>query len=121
MDLSYGSEYEAFRQDARRFIETHAQLAPKGLEPDREKTPVWQKLLIENGYAARAVPKEYGGHGAAGPICDPEGEGAANFKPEEVRAPPDPARGNSRIARRPRADDPSQWSPDRSETRRPWP
>ena len=64
MDLSYGSGYETFRQETRRFLEAHAHLAPKGLEPDREKTPAWQKLLIENGYAARDIPKKYGGYGA---------------------------------------------------------
>ena len=25
---------------------------------------MWQRLLIENGYAARTIPKEYGGYGA---------------------------------------------------------
>ena len=37
MDLSYGSPYEDFRQETRRFIEAHAHLAPKGVELDREK------------------------------------------------------------------------------------
>jgi len=64
MDLSYGSEYETFRLETRRFVEAHAHLAPRGLETDREKMRAWQKLLIENGYAARAIPKKYGGHGA---------------------------------------------------------
>ncbi len=70
MDLSYGSGYETFRQETRRFLEAHAHLAPKGLEPDREKTPAWQKLLIENGYAARAIPREYGGHGAQADLLE---------------------------------------------------
>jgi alkylation response protein AidB-like acyl-CoA dehydrogenase len=64
MDLSYGRQYEAFRQDTRRFIEAHAHLAPKGLGLDREKRRAWQKLLIDNGYVARAIPKKYGGYGA---------------------------------------------------------
>ena len=63
MDLSYGPQYEAFRQQTRRFIETHADLAPKRVLLDREKTRVWQELLIDNGYLARAVPKKYGGYG----------------------------------------------------------
>lgn len=63
MDLSYGSQYEAFRLDTRRFIETNAHLAPEGLEPDREKRRTWQELLIDNGLVARAIPKKYGGYG----------------------------------------------------------
>jgi alkylation response protein AidB-like acyl-CoA dehydrogenase len=65
MDLSYGSHYEAFREETRTFIEQHAHLAPRGdLRLDREKTGVWQKLLIEHGYMARSIPKQYGGYGA---------------------------------------------------------
>jgi alkylation response protein AidB-like acyl-CoA dehydrogenase len=63
MDLSYGSQYEAFRQETRRFIETNAQLAPKGVELDRDNRRAWQGLLIENGLVARAIPKKYGGYG----------------------------------------------------------
>ena len=64
MELSYGAEYEAFRQETRRFIEASAHLAPTGRDPDREKTRAWQERLINNGYAARSIPKEYGGYGA---------------------------------------------------------
>ncbi len=64
MDLSYGSQYEAFRQEARRFIEASAHLAPKGPKLDRQRMRAWQKLLIDNGYVARAIPKKYGGYGA---------------------------------------------------------
>jgi alkylation response protein AidB-like acyl-CoA dehydrogenase len=64
MDLSYGDEYAAFRQETRRFIETHAQLAPKERFDDLKQTRAWQKLLIEHGYVARSVPKKYGGYGA---------------------------------------------------------
>jgi alkylation response protein AidB-like acyl-CoA dehydrogenase len=64
MDLSYGSRYEEFRREVRRFVEAHAQLAPRGFALDRERARAWQTLLIENGYAARAIPKKYGGYGA---------------------------------------------------------
>ena len=69
MDLSYGHEYEVFREQTRQFIETNRHLAPTslgldGLETERDKVIAWQKLLIENGYVARAVPREYGGYGA---------------------------------------------------------
>jgi alkylation response protein AidB-like acyl-CoA dehydrogenase len=63
VDLTYGSRYEEFRLEVRRFLEAHAQRAPKGPDFDREKARAWQTLLIENGYAARAVPKKYGGYG----------------------------------------------------------
>ncbi|HEX5447096.1 MAG TPA: acyl-CoA dehydrogenase family protein [Pirellulales bacterium] len=64
MDLSYGGQYEAFRGELRAFLHAHAHLAPEGMTFDREKMRVWQKLLIEHGYAARAIPRKYGGHGA---------------------------------------------------------
>jgi alkylation response protein AidB-like acyl-CoA dehydrogenase len=64
MDLSYGSQYDAFRRQTRQFIESHRHLAPQELRFDRQKTPPWQKLLIENGYVARSIPKKYGGYGA---------------------------------------------------------
>jgi alkylation response protein AidB-like acyl-CoA dehydrogenase len=66
MDLSYGPEYEAFREEVRTFIETNRDRAPRpraGLRAP--ETQAWQKLLIEHGYAARTIPKEYGGYGAA--------------------------------------------------------
>jgi alkylation response protein AidB-like acyl-CoA dehydrogenase len=64
MDLSYGSQYSAFRRQTRRFLEANAHRAPRGRGLDREKMRAWQQLLIENGYVARAVPKKYGGYGA---------------------------------------------------------
>ncbi len=63
MDLSYGPEYNAFRQECREWIENNKHLAPK-LGSAREDVIAWQKLLIENGYTARTIPKEYGGYGA---------------------------------------------------------
>ena len=62
MDLSYGPEYDDFRAEVRLFIETHRDRAPRpGADKDAPKR--WQKLLIEHGYTARTIPKEYGGHG----------------------------------------------------------
>jgi alkylation response protein AidB-like acyl-CoA dehydrogenase len=68
MDLSYGSEYESFRSEIREFLEKHSDAAPRGPQafsarPD-EKMRDWQRLLIERGYAARTIPREYGGYGA---------------------------------------------------------
>ena len=65
MDLAYGAEYEVFRGEVRNFLETHGQHAPKGGNPPRPAVIEWQKRLIGNGYAARTIPKEYGGYGAA--------------------------------------------------------
>ena len=62
MDLSFGGEYEAFRQEVRQFIASNRDKAPTGGRS--EKSKAWQKLLIENGYTARTIPKQYGGYGA---------------------------------------------------------
>jgi alkylation response protein AidB-like acyl-CoA dehydrogenase len=69
VDLSYSAEYEAFRGEVRAFLAENAERAPKfGLLLDagrsNEEVLAWQKLLIENGYAARNIPREYGGYGA---------------------------------------------------------
>ena len=37
---------------------------PAAGELRREQVLAWQRLLIEHGYAARAIPREYGGFGA---------------------------------------------------------
>jgi alkylation response protein AidB-like acyl-CoA dehydrogenase len=62
MDLSYSPEYEAFRDEVRAFAAMYRDRAPRGgMGADMRE---WQKLLIEHGYAARTIPKEYGGYGA---------------------------------------------------------
>jgi len=70
MDLSYGPEYEAFRQEVRDFIDTHKDQAPRGAGLRDPATREWQKLLIEHGYAARTIPQEYGGYGAVPDILE---------------------------------------------------
>jgi alkylation response protein AidB-like acyl-CoA dehydrogenase len=62
MDLSYPPEYEAFREEVRSFCRVHGARAPKSYFS--EEARAWQLLLIEHGYAARTIPKEYGGYGA---------------------------------------------------------
>ena len=69
MDLSYGPEYEAFRATLRAFLEANRARAPRGGlgaagGSDDPTLREWQKLLIEHGYAARTIPKQYGGYGA---------------------------------------------------------
>ena len=66
MDLNFTQEYVDFRAELRDFLEAHKDAAPSA--GDRsvrgKKRLAWQKILLENGYAARTHPKEYGGYGA---------------------------------------------------------
>ena len=69
MDLRYGPEYEEFRTEVRRFLEAHRDDAPhagigRGANVSRERIIAWQRTLIEHGYAARTIPRAYGGYGA---------------------------------------------------------
>ncbi|HYB98579.1 MAG TPA: acyl-CoA dehydrogenase family protein [Candidatus Limnocylindrales bacterium] len=67
MDLSYGPKYEEFRQQVRDFLAAHANDAPRagvGFGEGMASIRGWQKTLVENGYASRTVPREYGGFGA---------------------------------------------------------
>jgi alkylation response protein AidB-like acyl-CoA dehydrogenase len=57
MDLSYGPEYQSFRDEVRAFTAAHTGRVPT--DPR-----IWQKTLIAHGYAARTIPKQYGGYGA---------------------------------------------------------
>jgi alkylation response protein AidB-like acyl-CoA dehydrogenase len=60
MDLTLAPEMAAFRDDVRAFLAAHADDYAGGA-PKEPKA--WQKLLIDNGYAARTIPREYGGYG----------------------------------------------------------
>ncbi len=64
MDLAYGPQYEAFRQEVRDFIAAHQGKAPRRFGAGGGSALQWQRLLIEHGFAARTIPKEYGGYGA---------------------------------------------------------
>src|SRR5579864_8469994 len=64
MDLSYSPEYETFRAEIRAFAEKYGARAPRGMAVTMDGAKEWQKLLIAHGYAARTIPKEYGGYGA---------------------------------------------------------
>ncbi len=69
MDLSFGPEYDEFRNEVRAFIEKYRDRAAKpgaGVATGKSGSRMrdWQALLIEHGYAARTIPKEYGGYGA---------------------------------------------------------
>ena len=74
MDLEYGKQYEDYRLEVQEFCKKY-----KGVQfNDTAKIPLasnnksggpvmsrsdWQKILIENGYFARSIPKEKGGDG----------------------------------------------------------
>ena len=74
MDLEYGPQYEDYKKEVQAFCDEY-----KGIQfSDTAKVPLtsnnksggpsmsrsdWQKTLIENGYFARSIPKEYGGFG----------------------------------------------------------
>ena len=67
MDLTVGPKYEQFRSDLRSFLERHGHEAPgrrgEVASVGGEMLVAWQAKLIEQGYAARNIPKEYGGCG----------------------------------------------------------
>ena len=65
MDLSYGPEYDVFRDEVRTFIQDNLDNQPKpGAGPQSEEVRQWQAKLIENGFHSRTIPTEYGGYGA---------------------------------------------------------
>ena len=65
MDLAYSEEYVEFHEELQKFLEENRHLSPNMFNRDAGKQArVWQALLIEHGYAARTIPKEYGGYGA---------------------------------------------------------
>ncbi len=70
MDLAYGPKYEAFRAEVRAFLAKHAGGAPRGGDQTLASAREWQQLLIANGYAARTIPKAYGGYGAEPDILE---------------------------------------------------
>ena len=65
MDLRIDARYDAFRAEVRKFLAEHRPEGPIGLASGtREERVRWLSLLIEHGYWARTIPKEYGGYGA---------------------------------------------------------
>src|SRR5437879_13333312 len=61
MDLNETPEMAAFRSEVRGFLEAHRGDYARGAAHD---VLAWQRLLIDHGYAARTIPREYGGFGA---------------------------------------------------------
>jgi len=65
MDLAYGPEYEQFRREVRDFLEESRPRWPRRATLGRASPDYlrWQGELIERGYTARSIPREYGGYG----------------------------------------------------------
>lgn len=61
MDLTLTPELAAFRDEVSRFLAAHKGEFAEGAPKDAK---AWQRLLIDNGYAARSIPQAYGGYGA---------------------------------------------------------
>ena len=70
MDLSYAEKYERLRAEVRAFLEAQHPQSPRGpaavgvAAAGLDALRAWQQLLIEQGYAGRTIPREYGGYGA---------------------------------------------------------
>ena len=83
MDLNFGSEYDQFTKEVQDFCKEYGNanitanndkkfemqdaLSGTGNANGNNGKTVsrsdWQRLLIEQGYFARSIPKEYGGYG----------------------------------------------------------
>ena len=67
MDLTYSKKHQDLQKEVRGFIATKGHLSPKfggGRKKPDDRIIEWQGLLLERGYIARTVPREYGGFGA---------------------------------------------------------
>jgi alkylation response protein AidB-like acyl-CoA dehydrogenase len=67
MDLSLSDKHRALQDEVRAFIREHGHKSPKlggGRKRPDQKALDWQKLLVDHGYVARAIPREFGGFGA---------------------------------------------------------
>jgi alkylation response protein AidB-like acyl-CoA dehydrogenase len=67
MDLSYSAKHRALQEEIRAFAASHGHRSPGSGGGRRRPGPralEWQRLLLERGYVARTIPREYGGFGA---------------------------------------------------------
>ncbi|MFT5014410.1 MAG: alkylation response protein AidB-like acyl-CoA dehydrogenase [Dinoroseobacter sp.] len=63
MELSFGPEYDIFRNEVKTFLHDQKAASAKGPGSGNEGK-AWQKTLIKHGYTARTIPGAYGGFGA---------------------------------------------------------
>ncbi len=79
MDVNYGPEYEDFRKEVQEFCKkwdgvnfTNAAKVPMSMTFKETGKAIsrseWQSILIDQGYFARSVPKEYGGFGGVSDV-----------------------------------------------------
>lgn len=62
MDLSYGSELEAFREEVQSFLAANWPLSGDDLKLSRdEQTRAFRRKATDAGYINRSIPKKYGG------------------------------------------------------------
>jgi alkylation response protein AidB-like acyl-CoA dehydrogenase len=67
MDLKLTDKHRALRDEVLAFVRKHRGIAPRpggGRKRPDAKVLEWQRLLLEHGYFARSIPREYGGFGA---------------------------------------------------------
>ncbi len=65
MDLTLAPRYQELRNEVRSFLEKHrGEAADPESEGLGDRVRAWQRLLVENGYVGRTIPKEYGGFGS---------------------------------------------------------
>jgi alkylation response protein AidB-like acyl-CoA dehydrogenase len=71
MDLEIDARYDAFRAEVREFLKSHRPKGRIGIgEADAAPRIEWLTTLIEHGYWARTIPKQYGGYGAEPDILE---------------------------------------------------
>lgn len=66
MDLQYSAKYRSLQEEVRSFIKEYGHLSPRtggGRKRPDKRALDWQKLLLERGFFARNIPKDYGGFG----------------------------------------------------------
>jgi len=64
MDLADSPRHEAFRREVRDFLGRSRAEWPSPTGARRAQVLAWQRRLIDHGYAARTIPRAYGGRGA---------------------------------------------------------
>ena len=58
MDLSYGAEYERFRQEVRAFLRDHCSVERRR---DPQRIARFRRQATERGYLFRIIPRRFGG------------------------------------------------------------
>lgn len=73
MDLTYSKKHQELQAEIRAFVKEKGHLSPMfgggRKRPDQQELD-WQGMLLEHGYFARTVPKEYGGFGADSDVLE---------------------------------------------------